>query len=46
MSTGERTTIGFDRRIDVEWLAAAAGRVAAGYSPADVREFCGACYRA
>jgi hypothetical protein len=39
MSTGERTTIGFDRRIDVEWLDAAAGRVAAGHSPADVRDF-------
>jgi hypothetical protein len=39
MRTGVRTTIGFDRRIDVEWLDAAAGRVAAGDSPADVREF-------
>jgi hypothetical protein len=39
MRTGERTTIGFDRRIDVEWLDAAAGRVADGHSPADVREF-------
>jgi hypothetical protein len=39
MSTGERTTVGFDRRIDVEWLDAAAGRVAAGQSPAEVREF-------
>jgi hypothetical protein len=39
MSTGERTTIGFDRRIHVEWLDAAAGRVAAGHSRADVREF-------
>lgn len=39
MRTGERATIGFDRRIDIEWLDAAAGRVAAGQSPADVREF-------
>jgi hypothetical protein len=41
MSTRETTTttIGFDRRIDVEWLDAAAGRIAAGASPADVREF-------
>jgi hypothetical protein len=39
MRTGERTTIGFDRRIDVEWLDAAAGRFSAGHSPADVREF-------
>lgn len=39
MSSGERTTIGFDRRIDIEWLDAAAGRIAAGHSPADVREF-------
>lgn len=35
---GERTTIGFDRRIDIEWLDAAAGRVAAGHSSADVRK--------
>jgi hypothetical protein len=35
----ERTTIGFDRRIDIEWLDAAAGRVAAGDPPAQVREF-------
>jgi hypothetical protein len=39
MSVGQRTTIGFDRRIDVEWLDAAAGRIASGHSPADVREF-------
>jgi len=39
MRTGERTTIGFDRHIDIEWLDAAAGRVAAGQSSADVREF-------
>jgi len=39
MRTGERTTIGFDRRIDIEWLDAAAGRVGAGQSSADVREF-------
>jgi hypothetical protein len=39
MSTCERTTIGFDRRIDVEWLDAAAGRVAGGHLPADIREF-------
>jgi hypothetical protein len=39
MRTGERTTIGFDRRIDIEWLDAAAGRIAADHSPAEVREF-------
>jgi len=35
----ERTTIGFDRRINIEWLDAAAGRAAAGNAPADVRAF-------
>jgi len=39
MTTKDRTTIGFDRRIDIEWLDAAAGRSAAGYSRAEVREF-------
>jgi len=31
--------IGFDRRIDLEWLDATAGRVAAGESVAEVRDF-------
>jgi len=36
---GETATVGFDRRIDIEWLDAAAARVAEGHSPADIREF-------
>ena len=39
MSTAARTTIGFDRTIDVEWLDAAAARAARGQPPAEVREF-------
>jgi hypothetical protein len=39
MSVASRTTIGFDRTIDVEWLDAAAGRAARGQPPAEVREF-------
>jgi hypothetical protein len=39
----ERTTIGFDRRIDIEWLDAAAGRVAAGDPPLKFVNFCGIC---
>ena len=39
MSLRERANIGFDRRIDIEWLDAAAGRVAAGYGPTEIREF-------
>jgi hypothetical protein len=34
-----RSTIGFDRRIDIEWLDAVAGKVAAGSSAEEVREF-------
>ena len=34
-----RSAIGFDRRIDIEWLDAAAGKVAAGASPDEVREY-------
>jgi hypothetical protein len=34
-----RSSIGFDRRIDVEWLDAAAGQVVAGASPDQVREY-------
>lgn len=34
-----RSTIGFDRRIDIEWLDAAAGQVAAGSSDEEVREY-------
>jgi hypothetical protein len=39
MSPADRTTIGFDRRVDIEWLDAAAGRVAAGHSTSEIREF-------
>jgi hypothetical protein len=33
------TTIGFDRKIEIEWLDAVAGRVAAGDSPDEIRTF-------
>jgi hypothetical protein len=39
MSAAERTTIGFDRTIDVEWLDAAAARAARGQPTTEVREF-------
>jgi hypothetical protein len=39
MSAAARTTIGFDRTIDVEWLDAAAARAARGQPTAEVREF-------
>lgn len=39
MTETQRVTIGFDRRIDIEWLDAAAGRLAMGQSQAAVREF-------
>lgn len=34
-----RSAIGFDRRIDIEWLDAAAGKVAAGASEAELRDY-------
>ncbi len=34
-----RSAIGFDRRIDIEWLDAVAGKVASGASPEEVREY-------
>lgn len=34
-----RSIIGFDRKIDLEWLDAAAGQVAAGASNSEVREY-------
>jgi hypothetical protein len=39
MSANARTTIGFDRKIDIEWLDAVAGCVATGQAPKDVRKF-------
>jgi hypothetical protein len=39
MSTVARTTIGFDRSIDIEWLDAVAARVARGESPEAIRKF-------
>jgi hypothetical protein len=39
MTSVARTTIGFDRRIDIEWLDAVAGRVTTGQAPEDIREF-------
>ena len=39
MSATARTTIGFDRTIDAEWLDAAAARAARGQPIAEVREF-------
>jgi hypothetical protein len=39
MSTVARTTIGFDRSIDIEWLDAAAARVARGEPPEAIRKF-------
>lgn len=34
-----RSAVGFDRRIDLEWLDAAAGKVAAGAGPREVRAY-------
>ncbi len=34
-----RSAIGFDRRIDIEWVDAAAGKVASGSSEQEVREY-------
>ena len=39
MSAMARTTIGFDRTLDIEWLDATAARAARGQSTAEVREF-------
>ena len=39
MKDTQRATIGFDRKIDLTWLDAAAGRLATGESVADVRAF-------
>jgi hypothetical protein len=39
MSDAARSTIGFDRTIDAEWLDAAAARAARGQPAAEVREF-------
>ncbi len=39
MSGISGTTIGFDRKIEIEWLDAVAGRVAAGQAPEDIRKF-------
>jgi hypothetical protein len=39
MSAAARTTIGFDRTIDIEWLDAAAARAARGQPTEEVREF-------
>jgi hypothetical protein len=39
MSAISRTTIGFDRKIEIEWLDAVAGCVATGQAPEDVRKF-------
>jgi len=39
MSTTAKTTIGFDRKIEIEWLDAVAGCVATGQAPEDVRKF-------
>jgi hypothetical protein len=39
MSTVARTTIGFDRSIDIEWLDAAAARVGRGESSVEIRKF-------
>jgi hypothetical protein len=39
MSDISTTTIGFDRKIAIEWLDAAAGRVASGQTPGDARKF-------
>lgn len=34
-----RSTIGFDRRLDIEWLDAAAAQAADGSSPSEIREY-------
>ena len=39
MSAIARRTIGFDRKIEIEWLDAVAGCVATGPAPEDVRKF-------
>jgi hypothetical protein len=39
MSAVRRTTIGFDRTIDIEWLDAGAARAATGQTPAEIRKF-------
>ena len=39
MSAVRRTTIGFDRSIDIEWLDAAATRATTGQTPAEIRKF-------
>jgi hypothetical protein len=39
MNTIARTTIGFDRKIEIEWLDAVVGWVATGQAPEDVRKF-------
>jgi len=39
MNAIARTTISFDRKIEIEWLDAVAGCVAAGQAPGEVRKF-------
>ena len=39
MNDSQKTTIGFDRRIDLAWLDAAAGCLATGQSEAEARAF-------
>lgn len=38
MSTGRKTTIGFDRTIHLEWLDMAAARVSRGDAPSEIRK--------
>ena len=38
MSTGRKTTIGFDRTIHIEWLDIAAARVSRGELPTEIRK--------
>jgi hypothetical protein len=38
MSTGKKTTIGFDRTIHIEWLDIAAARVLRGEPPSEIRK--------
>ncbi|MER9225798.1 hypothetical protein NKI39_09085 [Mesorhizobium sp. M0664] len=38
MSTGRKTTIGFDRTIHIEWLDIAAARASRGESPIEIRK--------
>ena len=38
MSTGRKTTIGFDRTIHIEWLDIAAARVSRGELPSEIRK--------